>query len=382
MFKEIDQEIEIAERIMNDFARRTGLFQNEGNPKQRYLWTDAFAVQSFLALYSLTGKKIYVDCTRNLINHVHQTLGKFSENDSREGWISGLSEEEGENHPTISGLRIGKKRPERKENEPFNEQLEWERDGQYFHYHTRWISALLKAGDFLKEKDFEKYAAELSLAGEKFIHQEYGPTSMYWKMSIDLSRPLVSSMGAHDPLEGYLTALECSEVIDNDYDIKSYLDQLEKICRGKNWKTSDPLGIGGLLLNVVRAAELEKNRVLPDSVNPNSLLDDAFYGLENIRGHLNTSAPANYRLAFRECGLSLGLRVVDGYRDILTKYKLKPTMLDEALNLAKSIEKFWSVEKNRDSPTYKDHLDINEISLASSLLARSEPISYGAVHQK
>lgn len=32
MFKEIDQENEIAERIMNDFARRTGLLPNVGNP--------------------------------------------------------------------------------------------------------------------------------------------------------------------------------------------------------------------------------------------------------------------------------------------------------------------------------------------------------------
>ncbi len=28
---------------------------------------------------------------------------------------------------------------------------------------------------------------------------------MYWKMSIDLTRPLVSSMGQHDPLDGFIT---------------------------------------------------------------------------------------------------------------------------------------------------------------------------------
>lgn len=28
---------------------------------------------------------------------------------------------------------------------------------------------------------------------------------MYWKMSVDLSRPQVPSMGHHDPLDGYIS---------------------------------------------------------------------------------------------------------------------------------------------------------------------------------
>ena len=31
---------------------------------------------------------------------------------------------------------------------------------------------------------------------------------MYWKMSIDLSYPLVTSMGQHDPLDGLITYSE------------------------------------------------------------------------------------------------------------------------------------------------------------------------------
>ena len=31
---------------------------------------------------------------------------------------------------------------------------------------------------------------------------------MYWKMSIDLSRPLVNSMGHHDPLDALVTYME------------------------------------------------------------------------------------------------------------------------------------------------------------------------------
>jgi hypothetical protein len=36
---------------------------------------------------------------------------------------------EGEAHPTQGGLRIGKALPERRVDEPFDEQLEWERAG-------------------------------------------------------------------------------------------------------------------------------------------------------------------------------------------------------------------------------------------------------------
>jgi hypothetical protein len=35
-----------------------------------------------------------------------------------------------------------------------------------------------------------------------------GPRRMVWKMSIDLSRPLVDSQGQHDPLDGLVTCLE------------------------------------------------------------------------------------------------------------------------------------------------------------------------------
>jgi hypothetical protein len=73
---------------------------------------------------------------------VHHVLGSYRDDDSRTGWISGLSEQEGETHPTRGGLRIGKPLPERGVSELFDEQLEWNRDGQYFHYLAKWMHAL------------------------------------------------------------------------------------------------------------------------------------------------------------------------------------------------------------------------------------------------
>ena len=89
-----------------------------------------------------TGEQKYRDYAIRLIDQVHRVLGRYREDDARSGWISGLDEEKGHLHPTAGGLRIGKPLKERGEAEPFDERLEWDRDGQYFHYLTKWMHAL------------------------------------------------------------------------------------------------------------------------------------------------------------------------------------------------------------------------------------------------
>ena len=64
-----------------------------------------------------------------LVGQVHITLGKHRKDSKRSGWLSGLDEEEARLHPTIGGLRIGKRMNERQPGEPLDERLEWERDG-------------------------------------------------------------------------------------------------------------------------------------------------------------------------------------------------------------------------------------------------------------
>ena len=132
-----------AARLMVEFGRRTGLISAIEHP-DRYLWTDAFAVCNFLELFACTGEQKYQEYAIALIDQVHQVLGKYREDDMRSGWISGLDEKNGRLHPTIGGLRIGKRLKEREYTEPFDERLEWDRDGQYFHYLTKWMHASLK----------------------------------------------------------------------------------------------------------------------------------------------------------------------------------------------------------------------------------------------
>lgn len=83
--------------IMTEFARLTGL--SEGQTPKRYLWTNAFAVCNFLELYRQTGDDKYRQLVLRLVDQVHHLLGRHRADDVRTGWISGLAELEGEQHP-------------------------------------------------------------------------------------------------------------------------------------------------------------------------------------------------------------------------------------------------------------------------------------------
>ena len=199
--------IRVIQELMIEFARRTGLSPAAETPR-RYLWTDAFAVCNYLGLYGHTGDQRYKDLALDLVNQVHHTLGRHREDGSRSGWISGLGDQEGERHPTIGGLRIGKAMNERGHEDPYEEVLEWDRDGQYFHYLTKWMHALNRVSRVTGDPIYNQWAAELAkTAHARFTYVPFfgGRKRLYWKMSIDLSRPLVPSMGQHDPLDGYIT---------------------------------------------------------------------------------------------------------------------------------------------------------------------------------
>ena len=155
--------IEEAITLMNDFAQRTSLTSEQ--PPRRYLWTDAFAVCNFLGLAHATGKAQYRELALRLVKQVHQTLGRHRSDAPRSGWISGLSEREGESHPTRGGLRIGKELSERAPDEPFDEHMEWDRDGQYFHYLAKWNygCSLLNSGcefSYARDRSWPKIAPE------------------------------------------------------------------------------------------------------------------------------------------------------------------------------------------------------------------------------
>ncbi|MBK6264957.1 hypothetical protein JKA74_07905 [Marivirga sp. S37H4] len=377
--KTLETKISIAQNLMDGFAKRTGITKEvSGDPYRRYLWTDAFAVQSFFGLKQLTGEEKYHDYALKLIDEVHDKLGKYHPEDKRLGAISGLNEEEAIKHPTINGLRIGKRLKERTIDQPVDEQMEWERDGQYFHYNTRWANALFQAEAQTHDQKYANWAAELCLAGKKFINKTKENVQMHWKMSVDLSRPLVPSMGAHDPLEGLiclLTAKDKAPEVFTVYD--ETLGNFKILCSGTDWTTTDPLGLGGLLLNTIRVTELSQKMEVPDSIKPNVLLVNFNKGLEMYLQDYDPDSPASQRLAFRECGLSLGLRAIWGQKEDFKKWGTNIEPLRPYISLADETESFWSNSENLATDTWTSHLDINEVSLAASIIAKGVPECFG-----
>ena len=163
------------------------------------------------------------------------------------------------------GLRIGKQLDERRRGEPPNERLEWERDGQYYHYLTKWMHALNCVGRVTGDPAYNRWAMELAQtahAGFTYVHPGDGRKRMYWKMSIDLGYPLVLAMGQHDPLDGLVTYSELQALATGEFgesswpDLSTDIGDMADICREEKWSTDDPLGIGGLLFDAWRIAQL------------------------------------------------------------------------------------------------------------------------------
>ncbi len=372
--------------IMERFAEETGLYPPASSPK-RYLWTDSFAVCNFLELFRRTGDRKYRDLALRLVDQVHFVLGRFSREDPRNGWISGLEDEEAREHPTMGGLRIGKPLLERGPDEPFDERIEWDRDGQYYHYLTKWMHALNRVSRVTGDISYNRWAIDLA----KTAHAAFTYTSpidgrkrMYWKMSVDLSRPQVSSMGQHDPLDGYVTYCELEmcgpmELMKaGQYpDLSAEIRDMAGICQGMDLVTDDPLGIGGLLFDSCRLAQMIQSGYLKDVALLVSLLSAAAEGIRYFSGTNLLNMPAELRLAFREEGLSIGLHGAEKV-DALAREEGSPLVQDpnfssvlgrlrEYLVLAEGIERFWLRQENQTVQTWLEHEEINAVMLATSL---------------
>ncbi len=369
---------------MRDFAERTGL--GSERPQRRYLWTDAFAVCNFLELARATREERYRDLALQLVEQVHHVLGRHRADDRRSGWISGLGEGEGELHPTRGGLRIGKKLPERAPGDPFDERLEWDRDGQYFHYLTRWMQALDQVSRSTGDPRFNAWARELAEAAHRSFTT--GPPGrgrrMVWKMSIDLSRPLVPSMGHHDPLDGFVTCLQLQATAaalpgaPRGPDLADAVTDLATLIEGRSWATADPLGLGGLLMDACRVAQLMGVGAWAGGDLLDVLLDAALEGLSHYSRQGELLQPASHRLAFRELGLAIGIAAIERIESEVraapggfpngTRVRAHLEALAPHRALGSAIESFWVDASHRRSSIWAEHRDINEVMLATCLV--------------
>jgi hypothetical protein len=382
----------LVQEIMLDYGRLTGLTGlalSDSQPR-RYLWTDAFAVCNYLELFRQTEDETYRNLALSLVDQVHNTLGRHRDDDPRQGWISGLDEQEGRRHPTVMGLRIGKQLNERRPDEPPNERLEWEQDGQYYHYLTKWMHALNCTARVTGDPAYTRWAMELArTAHSRFTYPTHhgGRKRMYWKMSINLTYPLVSSMGQHDPLDGYVTYNELQAAASRDFEFKELaqlnlkpeIADMAQICRGISLSTDDPLGIGGLLFDASRIAQMMVKGAIKEMSLLEAVVGSALLGVKAFARGKTLAYPAEYRLAFRELGLSIGLaavedlakRIVDN-PDKFRQGQLEPRVI-ELMGygpLREEIEEFWMDGKNREAGTWTEHREINMVMLATSLAPR------------
>ena len=371
--------------IMSEFANSTGL-SNASREPSRYLWTDAFAVCNYLELYRQTGERDYMQLALKLVDQVHITLGKHRENSERSGWLSGLDEEEARLHPTTGGLRIGKYLNELQPGEPFDERLEWDRDGQYFHYLTKWMHALNCVSRATGKSIYNQWALELARAAHAaftYTPPMGGIKRMYWKMSIDLSRPLVDSMGQHDPLDGLITyqQLEVTTKLfpetPAELSLEAEIEDMVAMCARGNWSTEDPLGIGGLLTDAYKLVQLIDTHHLHETARLESVLHDIETGLQAFVMHNTLNLPAEHRLAFRELGLAIGLHTIDSMQETIEQHPGNFTNVDQLSSTLANLSRFYSIYEfikdfwleagHRSVGTWQDHADINKVMLATCL---------------
>jgi len=371
--------------IMRDFADSTGLSDASREPR-RYLWTDAFAVSNYLELFRQTAEHDFLDLALELVDQVHQTLGRHRQDGKRSGWLSGLGEEQAYLHPTRGGLRIGKPLDERQPGEPPDESREWDQDGQYFHYLTRWMHALYCVSRETGNNVYLKWALELAKAAHSaftYTPATGGARRMYWKMSIDLSRPLVDSMGQHDPLDGLITYLQLASFakeqpgISRELDLSSEIREMREMCSGLHFATADPLGIGGLLTDTFKLVQLIDTCQLQESARLESLLDEIDYSLRAFVRQNPFNLPVEYRLAFRELGLAIGLHAISRMQKRIAQHPgrfpdaqrltFRLTGLAGFQPVCEFIEDFWSQSPHRAVDSWRQHEDINSVMLVTSL---------------
>src|SRR5262249_25402162 len=145
-----------------------------------------------------------------------------------------------------------------------------------------------------------------------YVPQDDGGPRMFWKLSIDLSRPLVGSMGQHDPLDGLVTCIQLEATAGaHDPRLGCAIADFAAMIDPRGLATEDPLSLGGLLGDAYRVMQLGPHGAGNHRL-VESLLAAALVGIQHYVQQAELRAPAHHRLAFRELGLAIGLAAIEG----------------------------------------------------------------------
>jgi len=242
------------------------------------------------------------------------------------------------------------------------------------------MHALCRAAVISGHPAHAEQALELGKAAfQRFAHRSASGNlvGIYWKMSTDLSRPLTLAMGLHDALDGLVTFREVQHVISkmraetSASDLTAAITSISSLCRSKDWGTSDPLGIGGLLFDACRLSQL------PPWPDDHRLFEEITNACEDgVRAFLASrflTRPASQRLAFRELGLAIGLKAVPTILEP-SKYAIARLPKGRHLqyqSLAEEIISAWLPYAQAPDELWHAHQDINDVMLATALTANT-----------
>jgi hypothetical protein len=147
---------------------------------------------------------------------------------------------------------------------------------------------------------------------------------------------------------------------------------------GTRWETADPLGLGGVLMDACRIGQLVRRGTQIDPALLPALLEAALAGLRHYRVENDLRRPPSERLAFRELGLAIGLQALPILQSEVRATPERPPpdarsrrlldALEPYQSMGAAIRSFWLSSWNRDTPTWFEHRDINEVMLATSLV--------------
>jgi len=257
-----------------------------GRTHGRYLWTDAFGVCNLISLYHVTKDKQFLEFADVLINDVHDVLGKDRAGRARLGNATN-------ERPTLGGLRIGKEKEEGMD----------DGDGQYFHYLTKWMFALNRMTIATQQSKYNSWALDLA----KSVHKNFvvknlnGQLRMYWKISIDMSRPHTLSEGNLDPFDGYVTYRILQETAGTD-ELKDLISDMQKMVAARSNRRRDmydPLDAGEALWIC---------HWYPNEEWSVKLSRDAAKGIDVLYQMGEFDKIQEFRLAFREFGTVIGVK--------------------------------------------------------------------------
>jgi len=108
-----------------------------------------------------------------------------------------------------------------------------------------------------------------------------------------------------------------------------------------------------------------------------NLVASSLEGLESFLQRSPLDLPASHRLAFREFGLSIGLRAAAKLKTVMAESPRSFSISSVARQLEKilrfgalapTIEGFWLTPDHQRAGTWIEHRDINDVMLATSLL--------------